>query len=289
MHLSKTNTFGLCVILAGWLIGPAFGATADLRVKDGFAILKDVFVDGRGPYRFLLDTGSDSCVIDPKLAAEIGFIPSHRVEVASVGGDRFIVGGFGTFTIAGESAEKVEVLVYDLNRMRRTDSKIRGVIGQSLLSRFNYTLDLDQKELRLGDDPSASGEGWERVDLQRYSGRPGVILQSGTSLVIDSGASHLILFSEGEEKMGKQVMRSGNAQLLSSASSVSASLAKLLRIRVGNGVLADVDAALLGQSARASGREEDGLLPARLFRAVHVNNRDGYVGLLMPDSQVATR
>jgi len=41
----------------------------------------DVFVGAHGPYRFLVDTGSETGLIDAKLAKLLQLLPRFRVEV----------------------------------------------------------------------------------------------------------------------------------------------------------------------------------------------------------------
>jgi predicted aspartyl protease len=49
-------------------------------------ILAPVFVNGRGPYRFMVDTGANSSVISPRLADELGLTPTPNSERATVHG-----------------------------------------------------------------------------------------------------------------------------------------------------------------------------------------------------------
>lgn len=46
-------------------------------------IFADVFRGSNGPYRFLVDTGAQTSLIDPKLAAKVGLQPGFRVEVVT--------------------------------------------------------------------------------------------------------------------------------------------------------------------------------------------------------------
>src|SRR5262245_66121834 len=44
-------------------------------------LVVQVAINGRGAYPFLLDTGSESTLVDPALAAEIGLVPTSRHDL----------------------------------------------------------------------------------------------------------------------------------------------------------------------------------------------------------------
>ena len=46
-------------------------------------VFADVSIGKQGPYRFLVDTGAQTSLIDPKLAAELRLKPEFRVEVVT--------------------------------------------------------------------------------------------------------------------------------------------------------------------------------------------------------------
>ena len=46
-------------------------------------IFTDVHIGSDGPYRFLVDTGAQTSLIDPKLAAKLGLQPEFRVEMVT--------------------------------------------------------------------------------------------------------------------------------------------------------------------------------------------------------------
>lgn len=56
---------------------------------DGFAdmadrLLLDTTIDGKGPYRFVVDTGADRSVIASDVAASLGLVPNHDVVVQGI-------------------------------------------------------------------------------------------------------------------------------------------------------------------------------------------------------------
>lgn len=46
-------------------------------------IFTHVYIGSNGAYRFLVDTGAQTSLIDPKLAAKLGLQPEFRVEMVT--------------------------------------------------------------------------------------------------------------------------------------------------------------------------------------------------------------
>jgi hypothetical protein len=59
---------------------------ANLRVQEGRPIVDGVFVNGHGPLRFLVDTGTNVNLIDADLARSIGLNATPQVEISSATG-----------------------------------------------------------------------------------------------------------------------------------------------------------------------------------------------------------
>lgn len=64
---------------------PLPGAVTML-VRDGHPIVDGVYVNCHGPYRFLVDTGSNVNLIDQKLAQSIGLTAAFQTELATSAG-----------------------------------------------------------------------------------------------------------------------------------------------------------------------------------------------------------
>lgn len=240
-------------------------AFAVLTLAQQYPIVKDVYVNGQGPFRFLLDTGAQSNVLDPELARRLGLKGVQAVEVATVNGTLLApLAPDVTITVDGKSSGPVEVIWYPLEAARRVDPGIEGVLGQAFLSRFRYVIDYKNKKLLL--DPAAEPPG-VKVPLHWIHGRPTLHAADGTRWVIDSGAPLPILFR------GPAVAASGNGFVATSAAgSLAAGRDRLDSVVFGDLRLTRLSVAILP----ADGHEEDGLLPASLFRSVYLNPREGY-------------
>src|SRR6476646_11676892 len=66
------------MVIAGFLLF----SSALLNVKP-LPIFADVSIGTEGPYRFLVDTGSQTSLIDPELAARLDLKPQFRVEIVT--------------------------------------------------------------------------------------------------------------------------------------------------------------------------------------------------------------
>ena len=84
------------VVQAQIHVGPQVPAPAGIEVpKDGVTIpmqdmggrpVVEIKINGKGPYRFILDTGAVTTVVSDELSRELALTPPAAVQVASVGG-----------------------------------------------------------------------------------------------------------------------------------------------------------------------------------------------------------
>ena len=79
---------GLLILATAW----SATAAVPLTARHGRPVVDGVYVNGHGPFRFLLDTGAQSSQLDVRLAREIGLVAAYRVELVSAGGVRKVPG-----------------------------------------------------------------------------------------------------------------------------------------------------------------------------------------------------
>ena len=120
----------------------------------------------------------------------------------------------------GTKAAATELLFTNMETVRELSKDIRGVLGQTFLSRFDYLLDLRGRRVVLG---AQSQEGL-RAEMDISTRLPTVFTSLGR-LVIDSGADRLALFNAGNGGGGNNLRRSNGL--------VSARLANDLRLLIG--------------------------------------------------------
>jgi hypothetical protein len=239
-------------------------ATVPLERKGAYIIVGEVWVNGRGPFRFLVDTGAQSVAVSERVAIASRLTAHSRVELVTAAGARLVNAAHArTLSVAGATVEGVEVLIDTLDAVRRLDAGIDGVLGQSFLRHLDYLIDFKRGELTVGGDspPGAA------LSLRYVDGRPALEGQIGgapRALVIDSGAPALILFSRRSHRH--------QTALVSTNAGHTAGTAGVRLIGLG------------GRQHRLfaveiPGDADYGLLPASAFRSVYVCNSRGYVVL----------
>jgi len=246
------------------LIAPALRADR-LQMIEGYPVVDGVYINGHGPYRFLVDTGTQTNEVDRKLARSIGLQPEYQLELATTAGASLVGGGRGIeVALSSVRGGDEEFLYTDLRGVRQVSANIQGVLGEEFLARFDYLLDLKNHRLDFGD---IEPEGI-RVKLRTIDGLPSVYTSLGW-LVLDSGADHLVLF------VGEPVKTTHLLWTASGFRGVGLSGPKSLIIEAQT--IARTQSVVV---PRQNGNQADGLLPARLFRSVYISNSKGYATLV---------
>jgi len=248
---------GTLILAAGFAAGMGY----PIDVQDGRPVADGVFVNGHGPYRFLVDTGAETNQIDAGLAKEVGLAPEYSVEMETAArGSRVGATRNVRVRFAGVEARGTEMLLTDLGGVRAWRNDVRGVLGQAFLGQFRFRLDFRKRRIEFGI-PEAAGL---RVPIETVEGRPAVRTSVGR-LTIDSGTDRLILFGEPRTKGGA---------LRTAAGSVPAE-----RVRGGTLVIEGREyrfpETLL--VVRPDRMKEDGLLPAAALGAIFFEPSRTYI------------
>jgi hypothetical protein len=254
------------LILIGTLIisaGGVFGGIK-LQVRNGRPVVDGVFVNGQGPYRFLLDTGANINLIETGLAGRNGMKESYQIDLGSAGGAVRAAGSDGNEIDLGPvKADRQRFLYVGADALRAASPDVQGVLGQWFLARFDYRIDLAGMRIEFGGEARRG----VRCPFKMINARP-VISTSLGELVLDSGASHLTLFGTrtggGGEVRGELRTVAGSQRVLSGNA----------RLVIDGRRLWEGDALVI-PDRREQGL--DGLLPLSLWKAVYVSNSEGYV------------
>src|SRR5258708_4151369 len=131
----------------------AFGGNSvPLRVTRNYPIVDGVYINGAGPYRFLLDTGAQSSAVRSDVAERLKLRGAYRIEVLTQAGTHDRVATIADrVSLGDQSVQRVELAMHDLAGVRYLDRGIQGVLGQNFLSRFNYLLDYKNRRLVFDD------------------------------------------------------------------------------------------------------------------------------------------
>jgi hypothetical protein len=247
------------------------GNSVPLRLTRNYPVVEGVYVNGAGPFRFLLDTGAQSSSIRLDVARELHLKPAYRVNVATNAGSHEMIGTMvDRISLGDRPVERVELVMHDLAGIGCLDRRIQGVLGQNFLSKFNYLLDYKNRRLVFDDAPQPPPGA--RIKFERIDQCPAIQIEGPRKplrLVLDSGSSDLILFADPAEWPA-----AAEARLMGTASQQRVKMSWLPELRVGSEVMRNV---AVGIAPRDPARGQDGLLPTSLFKAVYFNNREDFV------------
>ena len=250
-----------------------------LAVKGPLAIA-EVMLNGKGPFRMVIDTGASSCSFTSAVAKVIGAKPEFRV-VNITPGNSTISPATGAIEVAmGNRVESgVQFYWQDSYLSKELGLDVVGVLGQSFLSRFDYTLDYQARQIVIGEPAPSRRKPGMRLAFERAEGR--MIVRASNRedgqlrLVLDSGASNLSLWHSSIRR-GHEV---GTAVTYAGRQTVA--LGKMAYLELGEKLIANIDVVIPGQESAVTREDngEDGLLPAALFRSVYVSNSQSFVEL----------
>jgi hypothetical protein len=237
----------------------------NLKVKDGRPIVDGVYVNAHGPYRFLLDTGTNLNLIDAKLASSIGMNATFRTELTSSAGKIWTTGNDGnTVTLETAKAADQRFLFSELEAIHNFSPDIQGVLGQQFLSQFDYLLDLRGKDLEFGKQ---SHDG-SRVQIRTINGRLALSTNLG-DLILDSGSARVVLFGvEASDAI------SGKNEWRTLAGPLEAGMLFDRKLVVGSRTIWRGDVVAIPAQAEPG---VAGLMPLNLFKLIYVCNSESYV------------
>jgi hypothetical protein len=265
-----------------------------LRLVNSYQMIVSVSINGSGPYDFLLDTGSEFTVIDRSLASELQLPLSGKAAVVGAG-----VRASADFSrvesmaIGSQALENQTAVVYDLPGFAGSQSKIRGILGESFLSHFEALIDIAHLHICL-DHTSTLGSAvsGERIPLVASNNPgsddtlPGALvvsarLSDGTRSVrlkLDSGTNQAFLYN-AERIMDLRYYR-GTVLNGSAIDGHSRSFMALPQqdVRIGSLVLSSVPFfTLVGVNKDSRTPDFDGLLAFNSFKRVFISHSNHYV------------
>ena len=124
----------------------------ELAGPGGAALVVPVFINGQGPFDFVLDTGATFTCVDDALAERLGLREqTGRVAIgAGIGGaGRVRLVGIDSIRIGAASAERLTACVLDLQALQQIGSGVHGLVGLNFLKSFRVTLDFQRNVVGL--------------------------------------------------------------------------------------------------------------------------------------------
>jgi predicted aspartyl protease len=279
-YLALSLLFTCCTaaVLAG-LPAPNAGTNTHLRVRTiaGYLMVVSVSINDRGPFDFLIDTGTNTTLIDPQLATDLGLQPKDRLKLASLASAADVPRHyFQTFRVGPASVSNQEALAVALPQLVALDRKIRGVLGMNFLLQFSFRLDYDHRSLELYPSPEAAQvPAGLRVPVEINDSRLLIKVASGASptgswkLALDSGIAQFLVF---QDRVSSSAARTcGEACLMKVSTNLAdhnASTIRLQDISIASARLPDTQVVVLRNDLQKPSDPLDGLLPAAPFHSV---------------------
>jgi predicted aspartyl protease len=153
-----------------------------------------VTINGRGPYRFILDTGAHGSVVSKSLADELGLPVSGESELRSPAGGSGVVAKVVTIdrlAIGGASASGVVAASMDFASMFPSPEAPRGILSPSVFPGVLLTLDYPKQEVvvQRGELPAPDGsEVFEDVSEDGLPMIPLTVAGRSVKAHVDTGS-----------------------------------------------------------------------------------------------------
>jgi len=285
------SAWSLCFLLA--LSLPSVPAAQALQTNDiirftlhdKYLIVVQATVNGQGPFRFLLDTGSTHTVIEPSLARQLQAPVIGEASLTTVSDVRHDRLARLKEIRLGSSASVSELsaVIDKMDQVKLKAPGVRGVLGEDFLSQFDLLIDYKKHELRF-DGPAPAGERCRIETMGQYHGSPTTnrllidvefldVSAGKVQLQLDTGARMPELFPIRNEDIS---VRPWAGSMAFNSGPNGTSIHSHATIRVGTTVVHDVDVV---QSRRGVAFDAVGLLPASIFNRIYISHTGGFVVL----------
>jgi predicted aspartyl protease len=246
------------------------------RLRGSADVVLPVWVNGSGPFQFLLDTGSGRSAISERVA-RLAPPPTARTSMVTPSGrtERWITRLQRVTIGSGDDTADVDVIILPGDDLGHG---IDGLIGQDVLASLTYTIDYERRHIVW--HPSQPSIAGTRLPLEWSEGRMMVSLVQKSArcaplrLVPDSGSDGWVFVVRRDRPLpaftpvAAVALRTLSGQR--AARSVVMDEVDVGEIRLRNQVAVVIDDQLAGAFG-------DGLLPLHIFARVTFNGPEKYL------------
>ncbi len=290
----RKRTLITCLLLHSMLYafaGRAVQASVPVsfRVLSSYLIVIPVRINDEGPFDFLLDTGTNSTLITPEFARRLNLRPTGHIPLITLSGTEVVPRAtLNSLALGTKSIKQLEVIFDDLSGVRSVDSKICGVLGQNFLSHFNYLINYRKRSVEFEENGEMERRfAGSRLLVEQDEGK--LIVQAKTTspvketlrLVLDSGASHLVIFPPASGRLRLQAEHRDSFLVSTDATSNLVKQGWLRDLLIGDERIETLPVVLILPQASVESRNEDGLLPTSLFHTIFFQN-EKHIVILNP-------
>jgi predicted aspartyl protease len=282
---------------------PAPNPSVPVETLRGYLMVVSVTLNDCGPFKFLVDTGTNTTLIDPALADELKLKPVGRMTLGSMGKSapvfRYFLEGF---RVGEASVSHLEALALPLPQLRALDRKIRGVLGMNFLLHFSFLLDYEQQRLQIFPIPElARAPEGARIRPEINDWRLLIPVASQASprglwkLTLDSGISGVLVLENRVNWSAKGLDRCAQAQagcMMEVSGNLSNQTARAVRLHemsIAGAAMRDVPVVVLRDHQAKPSDPSDGLLPTSLFGSVFFDRTNATLVLSPRLAMVAGR
>jgi predicted aspartyl protease len=176
-------------------------------------IMVPTYVNGRGPYNFILDTGASMCLISPGLASSLG-IHSNTEEKAFGAGGAVQISLAHVDSIAVGSVRQENAQIAITNELEQIGAALKaqvdGDLGFSFMKDFRVTVDYQRNVLRLArasDNHDENSHDATTIPFTLASAEPLIVVQAVVNeqgpfqFALDTGAGRTVLTPELAERL----------------------------------------------------------------------------------------
>lgn len=176
--------------------------TIPLDADAHLRMMVDVSIEDRGPYSFIIDTGSERTVIAQEVAAQLALSNGTPVEVHSLGNTVRAP----TALIPRLSVNQLQVRRIQAPTFAQRHIGAAGILGIDALQSKNVLMDFKVKTITLTNSGDHLDEEWggNVVVITAYKKMGQLIL---TNAIIDGESVDVILDTGGQVSMGNEALR----------------------------------------------------------------------------------
>lgn len=273
---------------------PGKVAGVPYHLVNRYEMVVEVSINHGGPYRFLLDTGTQTTMIDPAIATSLQL---PRYGVANVAGagvsSPALFSQLALVEVGRQKITDLKVLVYDLSSLQVPGLTIQGVLGEDFLEHFDMLIDNVHKLLCIDTSgairPNIRGPHTALVTSSEIGdeaalSRP-IIVEARLSdvarvvrLMLDSGANGAVLYNTSGYLATRQIGHLRGTGV--DGRGLMFSVLPPQDVKIGSLTLPSVPFFSLARTQKDAGAKGfDGVLPLGLFRRVFIDHTDHYAVL----------
>lgn len=266
------------------------------RIQDDLIVVR-VRINRSGPYDFLVDTGSQITTIDPVLASDLHLRIEGTTGVSGVATQsRSAFAFLDLIEVGSHSVPQSLAIVQDIAEIKEADPRLRGILGENFLARFDLLIDNRRQILCLDESRTlAQAVKGEHIPLERPYGPRDLLPFTGPMVVsvrmttadvapvllrLDSGSNAALLYAAQPRLLRASVSRAPVLKRVVNGMEQAFAVLPALDILVGACPVRRVAFAIpINRVGSGPSPREDGLLPTSAFERVFISYSKSYAAL----------